>query len=188
MVATIASGLSLAEFLQQPDIDDSPAWEFHDQGPIQKPMPGGKHSRLQIRLGGAINAIDSPWEALTEMRCTFGGRSIVPDLIVVRETDVPIDEAGEISDFGMTVAPNWAIEILSPAQGETRVVRNLLHCLRHGGQLGWLVMPRDRVVVVFLPDALPLELSGSDRLPVLPELTLALTVDELFSWLKRRES
>jgi hypothetical protein len=43
-------------------------------------------------------------------------------------------------------------------------------------------------VVVFLPDALPLELSGSDRLPVLPDLALALTVDELFSWLKRRES
>lgn len=48
-------------------------------------------------------------------------------------------------------------------------------------------MPRDRVVVAFWPDALPIELSGSDRLPVLPDLALALTADELFSWLKRRD-
>jgi Uma2 family endonuclease len=152
------------------------------------PGSGLQQSWLRGRIAAAINAIASPWEALIRLDCTFGNRLVIPDVVVVKSADLPVDEAGEISDFGITVAPNWAVEILSPAQGETRVVRNLLHCLRHGGQLGWLVMPRDRVVVVFWPDALPLELSGSDRLPVLPDLALTLTADELFSWLKRRET
>lgn len=119
--------------------------------------------------------------------CTFGDRLITPDLVVVKSADLPVDETGEIADCGIAVAPDWAIEILSSTEGHISVMRNLLHCLRHGGQLGWLVMPRDRVVVVFWPDALPLELSGSDRLPVLPDLDLVLTADELFSWLKRRD-
>lgn len=35
------------QFLQPPYIEDSPAWEFIQGEAIQKPMPGGKHSRLQ---------------------------------------------------------------------------------------------------------------------------------------------
>jgi hypothetical protein len=54
--------------------------------------------------------------------------------------------------------------------------------LAHGSQLGWLVLPRDRVVV-FLPDRAPVELVGGDRLPVLPDLDLNLTGDRLFGWL-----
>ncbi|WP_234406940.1 Uma2 family endonuclease [Limnothrix sp. PR1529] len=180
---TITPTLTLADFLRRPEIDESPAWEFHDRLAHQKPMPGVQHSRLQIRLAVAINAIASGWEALPELRCTFGDRSIVPDLSVLKTAELPIDSQGMVIAEGIEFAPAWAIEILSPAQGETRVIRNLTHCLAHGSQLGWLVLPRDRVVVVFLPDRAPVELAGGDRLPVLPDLDLNLTGDRLFGWL-----
>ena len=37
--------------------------------------------------------------------------------------------------------PDWTIEILSPEQSSTRVVSNILHCIDHGCQLGWLIDP-----------------------------------------------
>jgi Uma2 family endonuclease len=180
---TLTPAFTLADFLRRPEIDESPAWEFHNRLAQQKPMLGVQHSWLQIWLAAAINAIGSGWEALPELRCTFSDRSIVPDLCVLKTAELPIDSQGNVIAEGIEFAPVWAIEILSPAQGETRVIRNLTHCLAHGSQLGWLVLPRDRVVVVFLPDRAPVELAGGDRLPVLPALDLELTGDRLFGWL-----
>jgi Uma2 family endonuclease len=72
----------------------------------------------------------------------------------LKTAELPIDPQGDVSAEGIEFAPAWAIEILSPSQGKTCVIRNLTHCLTHGSQLGWLVLPRDRVVVVFCPIAL----------------------------------
>lgn len=78
-------------------------------------MPGGKHSRIQLRLVGVINnAVGSPYEALTELRCTVGERSIVPDIAVLKHGQIPADEHGEIVSTGVSVAPDWIIEIFSP--------------------------------------------------------------------------
>ena len=63
MTIAISQPLTLEQFLRLPYIEDSPAWEFIQGEAIQKPIPGGKHSRLQSRLGSAINTIDSPDEA-----------------------------------------------------------------------------------------------------------------------------
>ena len=38
-------------------------------------------------------------------------------------------------------APDWLIEILSLAQKANRLIDNLLHCLRHGCRLGWMLNP-----------------------------------------------
>ncbi|MEM7063237.1 MAG: hypothetical protein AAF572_08730 [Cyanobacteria bacterium P01_B01_bin.77] len=75
MVAAVSNPLTLKQFLALPEIETSPAWEFICGDVRQKSMPGGKHSRLQSRLGGAINATGAPYEALPELRCTFGGQS-----------------------------------------------------------------------------------------------------------------
>jgi len=184
MTIAVPQPITLEQFLQLPDIEDSPAWEFVSGAAIQKPMPGGKHSRLQSRLGNAINATTSPYEALPELRCTFGGRSIVPDLAVVRKSQIPVDANGEIISTGIDFAPNWIIEILSPDQSQMKVTRKILHSLRHGGQMGWLVDPDERVVLIYLPNALPYEVTSNDQLLGLPEINLNLTVAQLFSWLK----
>lgn len=151
---------------------------------IQKPMPGGKHSRLQQRLAAAINVAAVDYEALPELRCTFGDRSIVPDLVVIAVAQIPVDAEGEIVSAGIEFAPPWVIEIFSPDQKQTRVTRNILHSLRHGGQMGWLVDPDERVVLVYQCDRLPDELAGDDLLACPEDVTMQLTVKQLFGWLK----
>ena len=65
-----------------------------------------------------------------------------------------------------------------------KVTRKILHSLRHGGQLGWLIDPEERVVLVYRPDRLPEELIEDTGLPTLPELSLSITPKQLFSWLQ----
>ena len=184
MVAAVPKPITLEQFLVLPEIDASPAWEFICGEVSQKPMPGGKHSRLQSRLGNAINGLGDDYEALPELRCTFGGKSMVPDLVILDTVDIPMDENGDISSTGIEFAPPWMIEILSPEQNQMKVTRKILHCLRHGGRMGWLIDPYERVVLVFYPDSLPDELTGESTLPCLSEVSLALTVDQLFGWLR----
>jgi Uma2 family endonuclease len=175
--------LSLEQFLQLPNIEASPAWEYLQGEAIQKPMPGGKHSRLQAQLAATINAQVTAYVALPELRCTFAERSIVPDLVVIPVEQIPTDAAGEIVEAGITFAPDWLIEILSPDQSQMRVTRKILHSLRYGSQMGWLIDPSERVVLVYQPDHLPTEYIGSDPIPSLKGTALNLTVDQLFSWL-----
>lgn len=175
---------SLKDFFALPDLEDSPAWEFINGVAYQKPMPGAKHSRLQFRLCQAINQASQTYEALPELRCTFGERSLVPDIVITEKDRIPLDEQGELIETGIEFAPEWVIEILSPHQPNTKVIRNILHILRYGGQLGWLVDPLEKVVLVFRPNQLPDELTEKDRLPVLANIDLELSVDQLFLWLR----
>ncbi|PZD71709.1 hypothetical protein C1752_05094 [Acaryochloris thomasi RCC1774] len=82
--------------------------------------------------------------------------------------------------------PDWTIEILSPGQSYTEVVKNILHCLSHGTQMGWLIDPAEQLVFVYCPNqstAFYEEMEA--KLPV-PDFAEAfdLTVKELFAWLK----
>ncbi|PSR14998.1 hypothetical protein C8255_23465 [filamentous cyanobacterium CCP3] len=185
MTVALPQRLTLEQFLTLPYIEESPAWEFVQGEVSQKPMPGGKHSRIQSRLVGAINgAVDAPYEALSELRCTVGGRSMVPDIAVLERSQIPVDQNGEIVSTGINIAPTWIIEILSPQQSQMKVTRKILHSLRHGGQLGWLIDPDERVVLVYRPDRLPEELTDNTELPVLAGLSLSLTVEQIFGWLQ----
>lgn len=180
--------LTLQAFLECQDLEESPAWEYLNGEKVRKPMGGGKHSTLQKRLVGAIDAVGSSYEAFPELRCTFADRSVVPDVAVVESDRIPIDEFGEIASTGIEFAPDWVIEILSPNQSQTRVTGNILHCLRHGSRLGWLLDADERSILVFQPDRLPDLLTGTDTLPVLEGIHLNLSVDEVLSWLRRRRS
>lgn len=189
---TVAS-LQLKEFLTLPWIEESPAWEYVEGEAIQKPMGGGKHSALQKRLVAAIDQAGSIYEAFPEMRCTFGDRSVVPDVIVVAKDQLPLDPEGEISSTGIEFAPPWVIEILSPVrealtkstQSQTRVTGKILHCLKYGSHLGWLIDPQERLVLVYQPNRLPDLLAGEGILPVPEAIDLRLSVNEMFGWLRR---
>ncbi len=183
---TLPESTTLEEFLKLPYIEESPAWEYINQEAIQKPMAGGKHSLLQKRFVAVIDALDSHYEAFPELRCTCGNRSVVPDVVVISSNQLPLDESGEIISSGIDFAPAWIIEILSPAQSQTKVTGNILHCLRNGSQLGWLIDPSERCIFVYQPNRLPDLLAGQDILPVLEDMNLTLSVDEIFAWLQRK--
>lgn len=175
--------LSLEDFLQSPYLEDSPAWEYGDGIAVQKPMPKTRHSILQKRLLSEIDKPTTRYTALPELRCTFGGRSIVPDIAVIAWDRIQINELGEPED-DFTEAPDWTIEILSPAQKVNRVIDNILHGLKQGSQLGWMIDPDDYSVLIFMPHQAPEVGRGDQLLTVLPGVQLTLTTQQIFSWLK----
>jgi len=114
-------------------------------------MPKSRHSRLLGKLISVINAIAEQQKiayAFPELRCTFAGRAVVPDLAVLRWQRTELNADGESID-DIFIPPDWTIEILSPEQSSNRVTGNILHCLNHGAELGWLIDPGDRSVWFF---------------------------------------
>jgi Uma2 family endonuclease len=126
------------------------------------------------------------YTALPELRCTFGGRSLVPDIAVIAWSRIPVNDLGEPED-NFTEAPDWSIEILSPNQKATRVMDNLLHCLKQGYQLGWMIDPDDHSIVVFVPQQEPTVCRGTHPLQVLSGINLNLNAQQIFEWLKIRK-
>lgn len=177
--------LTLKAFLALPET--KPGSEFIDGQIFPKPMPQGKHSAIQSEFVPTVNRQLKPPKiarAFSELRCTFGGRSVIPDVSVFVWDRIVRDPSGEVANvFG--IAPDWTIEILSPDQSQTKVVKNIVHCLKHGALMGWLIDPDDRTVFVYEPNReIAIFDQPDDRLPM-PEFAqgLVLTVGELFGWL-----
>jgi Uma2 family endonuclease len=116
MSTVITQSLTLEEFLKLPET--KPASIYINGEIIQKPMPKGKHSRLQLRLCNSINDVVESVHiayAFPELRCSFGIRSVVPDVAVFNWSRIPFAADGEApNDF--LLPPDWTIEILSPEQ------------------------------------------------------------------------
>jgi Uma2 family endonuclease len=184
MIATPIKTLTLDVFLQLPET--KPTSEYINNKVIQKIMPKGRHSRLQGKLCQEINQVSELPKlayAFPELRCTFDGRSIVPDIAVFEWQNIPFLADGEVPD-NFNLAPDWIIEILSPDQNANLVIGKILHSLKNGSKLGWFVDPSDRSILTFQPNQQPVLMTNSDRLPSLEIIPLELTVESLFSWLK----
>ncbi len=183
MVVAIAKPMSLEAFLEMPET--KPESEFINGTVKHKPMPQGKHSLLQGTLCQAINQIVKPQKiaiAFPELRCTFGGASIVPDITVFRWERIPRDEDGQVSNKFLTY-PDWSIEILSPNQGTENVLENILHCIEHGTELGWLIVPEKNHIFVINSDRHIQIVRGENILPMLSGIDLELTANQVFEWL-----
>lgn len=183
MTVTAIRPVTIEEFLQLPETE--PASEFINGKIIQKPMPQGEHSQLQIDLCETINQIAKPQKiakAFPELRCVFGGLAIIPDITVFRWERIPRLPSGRIANR-FEIYPDWAIEILSPDQKYKQVLAKLLHCAEYGTELGWLLDAEDESILVVDSDRRVRELKNSDRLPVLTGISLELNVQQVFSWL-----
>lgn len=151
MVQTLPKPITLKAFLKLPET--KPASEYIDGQIIQKLMPQGKHSRLQDKLVKVINAAVEPEKvacAFPELRCTFDGVSIVPDIAVFTWARIPTDGNGEIANV-FSLSPDWIIKILSPGQRPTKVTKKILRSLKNGAEMGWLIDPEDRGVFIYQP-------------------------------------
>jgi Uma2 family endonuclease len=184
MLATAPKVITLDQFLQLPETE--PASEYIDGEIIQKPMPKGRHSCLQYELCHAINQITKSQKiayAFPELRCTMNKRSLVPDIAVFQWQNIPFLAGGEVPDT-FNLAPDWAIEILSPEQGASKVIGNLLYCLENGSQLAWFLDPSEQSILVLLSDRPPIFMEGDNVPLTLPGINLELTVAQIFDWLK----
>ena len=178
--------MSLDEFLALPE--EEPALEFAPDGTVtQKVSPKGRHSSLQGRFIKLIDAFAEPRRlarAFPELRTVFGRAAYVPDVAVYRWERISPTAEGEIPD-DFTEPPDIAIEIVSPGQNVTRLVRRCIWYVEHGVTLALLIDPTDRSVLRFGRASTPRALHDQDPIDlseVLPEFDA--TVEQLFAALK----
>jgi Uma2 family endonuclease len=187
--ARVEQMLTLEEFLRMPGIDERPYKEFIDGRVETKMSPQKKHGRLQKRLINHVDAYSEPrelGESFPELRCTFAGRSIIPDVVFLLDEHIETDEAGEILD-PTPHPPDIHVEIVSPEQSVQKCREKILFSTANGCPLGWLIDPIRKAVYVYRPGQRPKQIPMDGVLegdPVLPGY--CLPVAELLDWVKLR--
>jgi len=178
-------GMTLEEFLKLPE--ESPSLEFIDGRIEAKVSPQQKHGLIEMRLAAHLNQFAEPRRigmAFPELRCTFHGRSIVPDVVFLLKEHIELDERGEVADE-TRLTPDIHVEIISPEQSVRSSHEKLVHSTSQDCLLGWLIHPYLTTVDVYRPGSLPETRESGDVLegdPVLPGYVLPIA--ELFGWLK----
>jgi Uma2 family endonuclease len=178
----IYDSLTLKQFLKLPEA--KPALEYIDGMVVQKVPPKRTHSSLQGEFILQISSFARPrriGRIYPELRCTFGGRALVPDLSFFRRGRIPRDASGKpVED--VLLPPDLAIEIISPGQTIRDLTARLSWCVHHGVELAWLIQPRKERAFVFRPNH-PIETLERDQAldgeQILPAFRIAL--DDLFS-------
>ena len=187
-----SNGNSLNKTVNPDNISQSPRNQtcqgIYQRKNYSKTHAQGKHSIIQRELNFFLTTafrLNKTAQAFPELRCTFGDRSIVPDIAVFRSERIPKENNGDIAN-AFNLHPDWIIEILSPNQSQTRVIRNILHCLDNGTEMGWLIDPDESCVFVYFANQSVREFVDSDRVLPTPDFFkgVELTVGELFSWLQ----
>ncbi|MBD2151040.1 hypothetical protein H6F44_13060 [Pseudanabaena sp. FACHB-1277] len=64
-----------------------------------------------------------------------------------------------------------------------KVLANILHCIEHGTELGWMLDPEEQNLFVISSDRRIQMFKGSQSVPVLMGIELDLTVAQIFEWL-----
>ena len=179
------TAMTLEEFLRLPE--EKPYLEYEDGVVTPKMSPKAEDSVLQTELASLVNAIVRPTRAgrvFTELRTTYAGRSLVPDVSVYRIERIALDGRGRpVSD--VTSPPDIAVEIRSHGQSRKSLYNRCLWYVAHGVKVAVLVDDRDESVMVFRPDTIPLAAESDDPIDlsdVVPGLTF--TPAELFSALQ----
>lgn len=120
------------------------------------PRPNPRHARAAFRLGTALGPFDrnqgvegpGGWVLLFEPELHLGDEVLVPDLAGWRRERLP-----ELPDTaGLTLAPDWVCEVLSPSTEALDRVRKMASYAREGVRHLWLVDPRPQVLEVYRLD------------------------------------
>ena len=185
MVQAAVKSFSLEDFLASPETE--PESEYFDNEIIQKPMPKGKHSAIQGEFTSFINIalrLERIARAFPELHCTFGGISIVPDISVFRWDRIVRDSNGEIANV-FNIPPDWMIEILSPDQRQTKLVKKILFALENGTEIAWLIDPDEKVIFIYRANQALQIYDRPEQVLPMPDFAseLQLTVETIFSWL-----
>lgn len=185
MVQTAIKYISLDDFLAIPETE--PESEYFDNEIIQKTMPKGKHSAIQGEFTSFINSalrVKRIARAFPELRCTFGGMSIVPDISVFKWEHIVRDPDGKIANL-FNVPPDWMIEILSPDQRQSKLVKKILFALEHGTEMAWLLDPDEELIFIYRANQALQLCDRPEQVLPLPTfaINLQLTVETIFGWL-----
>ena len=86
----------------------------------------------------------------------------------------------------MTCCDEYVTRLSSPGQSTTKVVKDILHCLNQGTQMGWLIDPAEQTVFIYSPLQPVLCFDLPEQRLLAPAFVedFQLTIEELFSWLR----
>jgi Uma2 family endonuclease len=187
--ARVDKRITLEEFLRLPEIDEHPYLEYVDGGIEAKVSPQKKHGLLEKRLMNHMDAHAEPrllGQTFPELRRTFAGRSIIPDVAFLLDEHIETDERGEV--VGPTLRPpDIHVEIISPDQSVRKCREKLVFSTANGCPLGWLIDPSPKTVSVYRPGLGPERLAADGVLDGDPVLVgYRVPVATVFGWLKLR--
>jgi Uma2 family endonuclease len=179
--------MTLEEFLRLPEIDEHPYLEYIEGRIEAKASPQKKHGLLGKRLMEDVDAYSRTHrqgETFPELRCTFAGRSIIPDIVFLLYEHIETDENGVVLN-PTPRPPDIHVEIVSPDQSVRKCRERLAFSTTDGCPLGWLIDPERLAVHVCQPGRRAKRVPDDGVLegdPVLPGYVLP--VKRLFDWLK----
>jgi Uma2 family endonuclease len=118
------------------------------------PAPTRQHQRLVAELfrvvADALEGSDCEVNlAPFDVRLPDGDEADDAIVTVVQPDISVVCDASKLDDKGCRGAPDWIIEVLSPASAGHDQVRKLALYERHGVKEYWLVHPVDRVVTIY---------------------------------------
>lgn len=156
------------------------------RGEVMETMPpGGQHGALALELGTRLRV----WAKRGPDGCVGveSGFILSRDPDTVRGPDIFYVRAERLSDTGIPeayweIAPDLAVEIVSPSESADDVREKVRDYLTAGTSLVWIVYPRTQEVIVHTPDGLARTYSGNDVLKpgdLLPGFTCRIA--ELFA-------
>jgi Uma2 family endonuclease len=183
----VGQRMTLAEFLALPDV--KPHLEFTGGLVTQKTAAKPTHSHVSRVLVERFNQVAGPRRlgiASSEMRFLTPGWVPVPDVSYYRRERLQAAHGRPPGDYHEP--PDIAVEIVSPDQSVTELLKKCLRYIALGSQVALLVDPDPEIVVVFRPGQLLQLVQGDERIElddVLPgfELTVGGLFDSLMpSW------
>jgi len=112
-----------------------------------KPMPSKNHGYLQTRLSSEIDHLyRKQFTIFSEIEILMPERpNCVPDVAIYPKMEINFWD----DELVMTEMPLIAIEIVSPTQSDTDLVKKINRYLEAGIQSCWLVMPSFQAISVY---------------------------------------
>ena len=175
-MSAVAQHLLTAEdFWQLPETDRQR--ELVRGEMIEVMPPGGQHGAIASELNAQLRA----WAKAGPKGCVGVESGFIlahhpdtvrsPDVFYVRVERIP---AIGIPEGFWELAPDLAVEVVSPSESAADVRDKVRDYLSAGTQLVWVIYPRSREVIVHTPDGLAKTYSHDDELTgfeVLPNFT-----------------
>jgi len=179
----VGQRMTQAEFLKLPHV--KPYLEFTDGLVTQKMAAKPAHSSVQAFLVAVMNQVAGPRRlglAFPELRFVSSGWAPVPDVAYYRKERIKRRGRRMPADF--FEPPDIAVEIVSPEQSVSELIKKCLRYVALGSAVALLIDPDPEIVLAFRAGQPLRHLQGDDRIDlddVLPgfELTVGAMFDAL---------
>ena len=172
MVDTLTKKLTKAEFWVIADAADI-TYELIDGVAIAKMSPKYFHSRATGKLYAILNdwAVNCGRVGIEWAIDLTDDFTPVPDLLYISFDRLPATWA---ENTACPVAPELAIEIISPGQTFGQMIQKASIYLNNDVLRVWIIDPSTQSLTVFYPDIAPVTYTGEQIIsdPIFPELSI----------------